>query len=29
MIEALMWVLIGGLTALMILLAIADGGGDE
>lgn len=29
MIDALMWVLIGGMTALMIALAIADGGGDE
>lgn len=29
MIEALMWVLIGGLTCLMVALAIADGGGDE
>ena len=29
MIDALMWVLISGLTALMIALAIADGGGDE
>lgn len=29
MIDALMWVLLGGLTALMIALAIADGGGDE
>lgn len=29
MIKALMWVLIGGLTALMIALAIAEGGGDE
>ena len=29
MIEELMWVLIGGLTGLMVALAIADGGGDE
>lgn len=29
MIKALMWVLIGGLTAIMIALAIAEGGGDE
>lgn len=29
MIEALMWVLIGGMTALMVALAIAEGGGDE
>lgn len=26
MTEALMWVLIGGLTGLMVALAIADGG---
>lgn len=29
MIDTLMWVLIGGLTFLMVALAIADGGGDE
>lgn len=29
MIKALMWVMIGGLTALMIALAIAEGSGDE